>query len=163
MIWTGSAISLLALAARLLIRWKLLHKLKADDWLAIAAMALSLASAITYTFTSHWAYYVDRRMEFDDADLRELWRRINLLSRTHLVGYVLAWTCLWTVKLSFLAFFRGLGQQIRFQRILWWCILVLTLVTYAISIGLLNYNCMASINNRKGYSAGKLSPLSRVY
>lgn len=149
--WTGVVVSLLTLAARLLIRWKLLAKLKADDWLAMAATALSLASTITYTTISPTIYLMtesdhyifDYSVDFDDIS-----GVIQTLTNSYLGAYICTWTCLWTIKLSFLAFFHGLGQQIRFQRILWWFIFALTIATYAVCVGLLNYKCMASIGKQ---------------
>lgn len=139
--WAGIAVSLLALTARLLIRWKLLNKLKADDWLAAAAMALFLVTTIIHTTVSRILYRQGAGGDYITSYDENYSRKITLLLRTQILSYMFTWTCLWTVKLSFLAFFRGLGQQLRFQRILWWGILALTLASYAVCVGLLNYKC----------------------
>lgn len=139
--WAGTGISLLTLAARLLIRWKLLSKFKADDWLAMAAVAIFLVSTITYTAITPPKYVILGslgRLGEDIGDMTEA------LAHSQLIVYICTWSCLWTIKLSFLAFFHGLGQQLRFQRILWWSTLALTLATYPVCIGLLDYKCLAA-------------------
>ncbi|KAL8906626.1 MAG: hypothetical protein Q9171_006194 [Xanthocarpia ochracea] len=54
---------------------------------------------------------------------------------------VLFYTCLWTVKLSFLLFFRRLGLNVRGQKIWWWCVLVITLLTWAATVADNDWKC----------------------
>ncbi|KAL8922348.1 MAG: hypothetical protein Q9172_003608 [Xanthocarpia lactea] len=54
---------------------------------------------------------------------------------------VFFYTCLWTVKLSFLLFFRRLGLNVRGQKIWWWYVLVITLLTWAATVADHDWKC----------------------
>lgn len=49
---------------------------------------------------------------------------------------------LWTIKLSFLIFFRKLGQNVIGQKALWWGVSAFTAASYLVCIGNLEYNCL---------------------
>lgn len=48
---------------------------------------------------------------------------------------------LWNVKISFLLFFRRLGNKVSGHKLHWWLVLSFTLATYAISIGTIQFHC----------------------
>lgn len=50
-------------------------------------------------------------------------------------------TTLFAVKLSFLFFFKRLGQRVHGQQYVWWPVLFFSVVTYAVSIGDIQYTC----------------------
>lgn len=78
---------------------------------------------------------------------------VNFL-RSILGSYLLQYTALWCVKFSFLFFFRGLGRNIKLQRILWWCTLAFLITSYIICAATLNYRCLgASIERILGNAA----------
>lgn len=54
------------------------------------------------------------------------------------------YTSLWSVKISFLFFFKRLGQNVRWQKILWWCVFAFTAATYFVCIGDIQYACLAA-------------------
>ena len=54
---------------------------------------------------------------------------------------VLFYTGLWAVKLSFLVFFRRLGNKVRNQKVLWWTVLGVTVATYIVCLGCYPYQC----------------------
>ena len=58
-----------------------------------------------------------------------------------LTSYLLYYTALWSIKLSFLLFFRKLGIDIRRQRIFWYCVLGYTVASYIICLGTIDYKC----------------------
>lgn len=60
-----------------------------------------------------------------------------------LVVFVFFYTSLLAVKVSFLLFFKRLGQNVRWQKFLWWCVLAFTVTTYLVSIGIIPYRCLA--------------------
>jgi putative Mn2+ efflux pump MntP len=49
---------------------------------------------------------------------------------------------LWSIKFSFLALFRKLSKDVRRERILWWVITALTVISLAISIGVSYFPCI---------------------
>ncbi|GLA74922.1 hypothetical protein AtubIFM55763_006174 [Aspergillus tubingensis] len=59
--------------------------------------------------------------------------------RGQLAGYLLSYTSLWSVKLSFIFFFRHLGNRFRAQRILWWVVLAFVIACYGGTLGVLDY------------------------
>ena len=71
---------------------------------------------------------------------------------------------LWSVKISFLLFFRRLGQNVKGQRYLWWAVLAVTLATYFCCVGTINYKCQASsfeyLQSEPVYASLPLCPLT---
>ena len=53
------------------------------------------------------------------------------------------YTGLWAVKLSFLLFFKRLGQNVRNQKLLWWAVLAIIAATYFACLGTIEYHCLA--------------------
>jgi hypothetical protein len=50
---------------------------------------------------------------------------------------------LWAIKIGFLVFFKRLGDRVRFYRIYWWAITVVTVVAGVACIGDIQYGCLA--------------------
>ena len=65
-------------------------------------------------------------------------------SKGSLVVLVSFYTSLWAVKNSFLIFFKRLGQNVRWQKILWWCVFALSIATLLACIGNIQYRCLVS-------------------
>lgn len=61
---------------------------------------------------------------------------------------------LWSVKFSFLVFFRRLGSNIRGQNVWWWCVMGFTIAALVTIIGTLNYQCES---RSLGYISSKRS------
>lgn len=57
---------------------------------------------------------------------------------------VFFYTGLWSVKLSFLVFFKRLGQNVRNQQIVWWTVLLITIGSYLACLSIIDYRCLAS-------------------
>ncbi|OTB08910.1 hypothetical protein M426DRAFT_18309 [Hypoxylon sp. CI-4A] len=53
------------------------------------------------------------------------------------------YTSLWSVKLSFLFFFKRLGQNVDKQKYLWWPIFAFTAASYFVCVGDIEYKCLA--------------------
>jgi hypothetical protein len=68
------------------------------------------------------------------SDLRH-WLDVQLIAE------LFFYTTLVFVKLSFLFFFRRLGQNVQGQKYIWWPVLVFSLIVYVISIGNVQYKC----------------------
>lgn len=59
-----------------------------------------------------------------------------------LVVLIFFYTSLYTVKLSFLLFFKRLGHNVYRQKYIWWPVLIFTLATYFVCIGDIQYKCI---------------------
>lgn len=57
---------------------------------------------------------------------------------------VFFYTSLWAVKVSFLLFFRRLGHNVMGQKVIWWCVFALTLASYFVCIGDIQYSCLTA-------------------
>lgn len=78
------------------------------------------------------------------SDVITLLDRFAAALHGNLASYICSWSCLWSIKLSFMVFFHGLGRQIRSQQILWWGVLCFIAATYIICISLFDYGCLTS-------------------
>ena len=126
---------------RSFVKIKSFRKLFSDDFLVIAAWIMLLAFAVLWQVmapTLYEQYAVESGQKLPD---------LGFISRdTHFLRSITPFTiffysCLWTVKLSFLLFFRRLGGRVRGQRIWWWCILVVTVLTWVSCIATFHYRC----------------------
>ena len=68
------------------------------------------------------------------------------LLRNAIAILVCFYSGIWSIKLSFLIFFRQLGNHLRKQEILWWSVLGITIATYFVSLGTIHYQCLNSSN-----------------
>ena len=55
---------------------------------------------------------------------------------------ILFYSSLWSIKISFLLFFRRLGANVTHQKFLWWPVFGVTLATYFACIGSIPYSCL---------------------
>ncbi|KAI1493659.1 hypothetical protein F5X96DRAFT_620776 [Biscogniauxia mediterranea] len=140
-LWSGTAFSIIVVSARLVIRLKLFGRLKIDDYLVLWALAFNLTSTLIWTVLSRDLYIT---LVTEEADWASLLNVIAEALHGNLASYICSWSCLWSIKLSFMAFFHGLGRQIRSQQILWWCVLVFIVATYAVCVGMFDYTCLTS-------------------
>ena len=58
-------------------------------------------------------------------------------------SYVLQALCLWSVKASFLAFFRKLGNNVPHQRPIWWGAVLFNIASFGIWVGTVIWKCVA--------------------
>ncbi|KAI0018949.1 hypothetical protein F4780DRAFT_749400 [Xylariomycetidae sp. FL0641] len=139
--WSGTAFSIIVVIARLIIRRKLFRQFKTDDFLVISALVFYLASTLTWTILINNLYIT---LNSNPVDPIALLNTFGPALHGNLASYICSWSCLWSIKLSFMSFFHGLGRQVRSQRILWWCVLVFIIASYIVCIGLLDYGCLTA-------------------
>lgn len=115
-----------------------------DDVLMVFAWALALTYAVSWQLSADHLY----AMLLVTSGL--LWPPpADFIQRTdkYLVGQLISlisfYTCLYSVKLSFLLFFRRLGRNVDRQRYIWWPVTEFSLATYFVSIGDIQYKCLA--------------------
>lgn len=57
---------------------------------------------------------------------------------------ILCVTGIYAIKMSFLIFFYRLGHHITKYLVLWWIVAIITIASYGITMGLVEYKCMLS-------------------
>ncbi|KAH9905727.1 hypothetical protein F4778DRAFT_802192 [Xylariomycetidae sp. FL2044] len=136
-------ISLVFLLVRIYSRVTGPRRLYWDDVLIIFAWLLALLSAIC------WQLVVDYLYNFLHLTGGLLWPAPQTFIQDtehfyigQLVVLIFFYTSLYSVKLSFLLFFKRLGQGVHAQKYIWWPILALTLATYFVCIGDIQYKCI---------------------
>lgn len=149
MLWSGVVISLSFLAFRIFVRIKSFRMIYADDVLVLTAwlmffvssviwqtqqMALSQQMALYEEFGSGSGTFVPTPEQLEAG------KTLQTLLRCDVVITILYLTALWTVKLSFLIFFRRLSQKVQGQN-MWWCVTGLTVVTWVTCVGITPFKC----------------------
>lgn len=144
-IWAGVVVSFLFLVMRLTARYKTFKRLYFDDGFVIFSWFLALFTAIIWQIVARFMY------QFMAITSGQLWppptNFVNDTERYYkgsVVVLIFFYTSLWAVKISFLFFFKRLGQNVRWQKILWWCVLAFTVATYFVCIGDIQYSCLAA-------------------
>ncbi|MCJ1262604.1 hypothetical protein MMC22_002474 [Lobaria immixta] len=140
--WSGNAISLAFLAFRIFVRIKSFRRIYADDVLVLIAWLLFFVRAVIgqSQLTAMYQQFALSKGTFIPTPAQLEAERTFL--RSNVATVFLYYTVLWTVKLSFLVFFRRLGQKVRGQKIWWWCVTGFTIATWAACIGTIGYKCL---------------------
>lgn len=143
--WSGVGISTLFLFARLWIRLRVSRKLQPDDPLVIFACILPIANAAIWTAVRKDLYFnlalATGQITTMPADLFE---RLERLLRGNLAAYILSYVSLWSIKISFVVFFRRSGDKLRNQRIAWYAKPGFCLASFAVCIGMVDYRCLTA-------------------
>ncbi|KAF2229372.1 hypothetical protein EV356DRAFT_580858 [Viridothelium virens] len=140
--WGGTAISLGFVIFRAFVRVVTFRRLFADDFLVFAAWLMLLASTIIWQ-TQYPAMYT--QYELSKATIEptpQVLAAEKTLLRAEVAVFWLFYSCLWSVKLSFLLFFRRLGENVRRIGVWWWCVLGFTVVTWITCVGDIPYWCL---------------------
>ena len=96
-----------------------------------------------------WQIYHDKLYETMGVSAGLLFPPATLASdtetylRASIPVFILFYSSLWFIKLSFLVFFRRLGCKVRQQRFHWWIVFGFTATTWIISIGTVDYPCLS--------------------
>ena len=129
---------------RVYARWRTFKRLWLDDAFVAFAWLLALLTAIDWQIVAKLAY------RFQAVVSGKFWPPPDTFEKDTenyfkgtLVVLVFFFTSLWAIKLSFLMFFQRLGQNVTGQKKLWWCVFSLTVATYLVAIGVLQYSCLA--------------------
>ncbi|KAI8944155.1 hypothetical protein F4801DRAFT_572741 [Xylaria longipes] len=142
-IWGVVALSFVFLAIRLYSRFSGPRRLFWDDGFIIFAWTLALLSAILWQFVSPYLYgYFEVT-----SGLRPAGRYFVLNTEQYYTGQLICliffYSGLWSVKLSFLMFFKRLSKNVDTRRYLWWAGFAVTIATYIVCIGTIQYKCLA--------------------
>ena len=143
--WAGVAISFCFLIFRLYVRLKLFRRLHIEDPLVLAAWLMNLAYAVLWQKNANKLYFV-LAVERGQISIphHQFASYLEIEIRSQFASYLLWLTALWSIKISFLLFFRNLGNHIRRQMILWYCVLAYTVASYVTCLGMAGYRCVAA-------------------
>lgn len=137
--WGGVALCVFFLCLRIIFRIKASRKLFAEDIVIVLAWLMQLARSIILQLTKRAMF-----LQPASNDEEEYLPHLPIAVATS----VLFLTGLWTIKLSFLLFFRRLGQRVAGQKYIWWSITVLTFVLGAVCIAIPWWQCLQGIDGK---------------
>ncbi|MCJ1357604.1 MAG: hypothetical protein MMC33_007600 [Icmadophila ericetorum] len=141
-LWTEVGIALCFVVIRLYGKLRLFRRLFVDDLFVVFAWVVLVANAVLVQWVAPSLYLIyevaaGTATSVPDDFLDEVSRALHIAFAT----YVLYYAGLYINKVSFLFFFRTLNNNIKRQRILWWCVFAFTVSSLLISIGILDHRC----------------------
>ncbi|KAI9839027.1 MAG: hypothetical protein M1837_002281 [Sclerophora amabilis] len=126
-VWIGFAVAAILTAARLYIRHVKLRRFFWDDAFHVFALVTLLTSAFVYSWMVHVIYDIGLAVtgmkmldvKFFDYDVPQFFR--------YQFGTILLfWITLWSVKISFLLFYRRFFDGLTKHIIAWWLVMIFT-------------------------------------
>ena len=143
-IWLSAGVPLPFLLARLFVRMRIFNKWFIDDYLVTLAWLQLLAFSIIWQIFAKDLYtVVDALSEGITDTITNIIYHVSRFQVAETAGYVLQALCLWSVKASFLAFFRKLGNNVPHQRPIWWAAVLFNMASFGIWIGTVPWKCIA--------------------
>ena len=163
-LWTGVAVSFCFLAFRGYVRLKVFHRLFLDDILVLLAWLMFLVNIILYQILLPTVYLIIKvyravPTEGLAAIPEDFPAKLDFFDRAYMVSNFAFWCCLWSIKASFLVFFRKLGYHVARQNVLWWCALSITVIGFVINFAIWDYKCSVG---KIGVTTSKGSPIECV-
>ena len=141
--WSGVAITLLFVVARLYTRWRLFRRFRVDDYLVILAWIIFLVQAIWEQTHLEIGYLLVGLQDGSITTLpSDFLNRVEEYTIGGFITFVLFTSSLYCIKLSFLLLFRRLGENITGQWILWWTVTVITGIFYILMFATYDYSCV---------------------
>ncbi|GAP88754.1 hypothetical protein SAMD00023353_1201770 [Rosellinia necatrix] len=141
-VWAGVAVSGLVLSCRLYSRHRGPRRLFWDDVFAIASFSLVLITGALLQWVAKDMYYVINVQAGLATFQPNFYERFRRWLQVALIVELFFHTSLILIKLSFLFFFRRLGNGIDYFRYIWWPVVALSLIFYVVSVGNVNYTCL---------------------
>lgn len=136
MIWAGVAIASTFIVLRGFLRFKHNGRFQLDDLFAAFAYLLLIALAVLYTVGHKDLFYVLRIAAGQlpppttEAGLQDLIAKSEFVLKQSFASMICFWSCLWTVKASFLAFFYQLSDGLIWDRRLWYAVAIFVSLSY---------------------------------
>ena len=112
-----------------------------DDALVVLAWLLLLGNAVLWQFAKTGLYAVQAVSSGRQLPGADFVSQVEQYLRLSAGYFVLFYTSLWSVKVSFLIFFRRLGQNVNHQRVIWWSVSGVVVAGYAVAIGTIRWKC----------------------
>ena len=124
---------------------KVFRHLQPDDAFVFIAWLLSVANSAIWTATSKELYFT---LDLATGRLTKMppdfLQRLERLLSCYLASYILGYASLWSIKISFIVFFRKLGEKLQSQRIAWYAVLGFCIASFAVCFGTVDYRCLTS-------------------
>lgn len=137
-IWATEAVACVLLAVRLISRLRSQRRLFWDDGFIIFALILTLTTAALWQWaapTMYWTLQISQGATELTTSLEEFFEKLKLWLRVTFLAAIFFYTSLTAVKISFLLFFRRLGDRVYGFKWYWWPTLFFVLSTWVIGIG----------------------------
>ncbi|MCJ1311398.1 hypothetical protein MMC25_005069 [Agyrium rufum] len=142
-LWAGVIISFLFIVFRLYVRITIFKKLFVDDGFLIFAWLMQVGNAIIWQVNVNKMYLIiaviTRKTLIPPPDIMD---ELVKYLRGSFAAYVLGYAALWSIKLSVMLFFRRMGESIRTQQIIWWCILTVVMISFVICLVIPDNKCL---------------------
>lgn len=142
LLWGGVALTLLFFAFRIYVRIKTFHRLFWDDFLLLVAWFMLLANATIWQYAKTGLYLLLNVQSGRQLPPADFGLKVGEYLHESVAILVLFYSSLWCVKLSFLVFFRRLGQKVQKQKIIWWSVLVVVVAGYFSVLGTIQWHCL---------------------
>ena len=121
-------------AARLYVRLSVFGHLYVDDGFATLAVVLLIANTIVTTIMAPPMYeLIQVSLGLMEAT-PDFFAHASMYLKLQFASTLLFWSCLWSVKATFLAFFYRLTDHMKWARIGWWIVTTLTILFYIGSV-----------------------------
>ncbi|KAK9773003.1 hypothetical protein SCAR479_10333 [Seiridium cardinale] len=142
-IWAFVAVSGITLICRLIARFRGPRRLFWDDGFVIFPWTLSLVTAATWQWAARDMYYImNVQAGLANYDPSIYMTSLRNWLNASLIAELFFYTALFSIKLSFLFFFRRLSNGISHFRYIWWPVLIVTVGSYLGAIGNVDYKCL---------------------
>ena len=153
--WSALALSTCFVLLRAWAHWKTFRRFFLDDFFVLLTWIIVLVSAILWYFAAPSLFeavdVTSGRLSVTQAP--NLMHDVVYFARTALIINILFYAGLWSIKMSFLIYFRRILVGTHYRRLYthWWVVFTLTIVTWVICIGDLPYDCFVnSFRNLNG-------------
>ena len=141
--WGGVALAWVFFGTRVAARIKFFRRLWADDVMVFIACLFLMTNTLIWQMSKNDLYEI---IAVDSGQLYpppvDLPERAQAYLQRSVAVIAFFYSGLWAIKLSFMLFFRRLGQNVRNQKILWWTILVMLVATWLACLGTIEYRCL---------------------
>ncbi|CAN8104912.1 unnamed protein product [Discula destructiva] len=142
LIWVQLSVSIVAFFIRISIRTICLRRLLVEDYLMVFTLFGYVTTAVIYHVylgDIYIFYRVSKGLEAPGPDFPS---QMTAAVRAQGIIIILTLVGIWTIKLNYLFFFRRLTRQMRVYIILWRVVLGIFLVSGAVNLALIPYQCM---------------------
>ena len=150
LLWGCVGVSFLFVIFRAYVRWSVFQRFFADDAFVLLAWVLLLTNTSIWQKRSGLLYLV---FDVETGSPPPPTFLSSLVTFLH-AGFAVVFLqlCgLWAIKLSFLVFFRKLIHNVTGILTWWWCVLIVTVAGWVLSVGIQEYECtFASIDQVAG-------------
>lgn len=133
-VWILCGIAVAFVAARIVVRVVYSKRLFSDDYFCLLALSILIGNSVLTQLMVPPMYSLLEVSAQRQAPAADFLTETSFYLKAQFASTVLFWSCLWAVKGCFLAFFRRLTNQIKWPRIAWWAVTVITVLAYIGSV-----------------------------